>query len=400
MSLPALALPAAGSIYIWKCSGLRRPAGLASGLGRVMAVNTTLKTALIDELHLDPRNPRLGGRFAETSYDEEAILSEMSDWNLEELATSFIENGFFVQEPLIVVKERVGRSDLLLVVEGNRRLAALKLVDRAARGQPVPKRWMELIKGVEKARLEDLRGAPYLLADSRDDVIPYIGFRHVTGIREWEPGQKAGFIAYMVDEKSMSFDEVRRTIGSKNPTVKQHYLAYKIAKQLEDEDEVDSSKVSNRFSVMYLSLRTAGVANYLGVDFREVKEKTDKPVARSKLPRLVKLAHWLFGHGSVAPVVSDSRLVDKFGEILETPEALEYLERTEDPAFDTAYRYVRGTTAGLVRVMSQACDLLEEAIGVIHFHLVDPSVKSAVQRLSLDYAQLAARFPELAKAAT
>ena len=49
----------------------------------------------------------------------------MRNWVLDELAGSYLENGFWQHEALLVVKEELCGKERLVVVEGNRRLAAL-----------------------------------------------------------------------------------------------------------------------------------------------------------------------------------------------------------------------------------------------------------------------------------
>ena len=80
-----------------------------------------------------------------------------------------------------------------------------------------------------------------------------MGYRHVTGIKEWAPAEKAEYIARLVDG-GMSYREVIRAIGSKTPTVRQNYLAYKLFRQLEELDSIDVDLVERRFSLLFLSL--------------------------------------------------------------------------------------------------------------------------------------------------
>ena len=54
---------------------------------------------------------------------------------------------------------------------------------------------------------------PYILADSRQDIESFLGFRHVTGIKQWQPAQKAQYIAKLIDERGMNYEEVMRKIG-------------------------------------------------------------------------------------------------------------------------------------------------------------------------------------------
>src|SRR5690349_5906569 len=106
-----------------------------------------IDTAPLDDLLLDPRNPRLGLRNATDDLPQDAILQRMQTWALEELATSFLESGYWPQEALLVVKEQVYGAEHLVVVEGNRRLAALILLRRALNGDYASHAWQALTEG-------------------------------------------------------------------------------------------------------------------------------------------------------------------------------------------------------------------------------------------------------------
>ena len=83
----------------------------------------------IGELNLDPKNPRLTdfGLARNATQDQiiEALWSKMA---VDELALSIAENGFYKHEPLYAAREH-GK---LFVIEGNRRLAAVKLLSDSA----------------------------------------------------------------------------------------------------------------------------------------------------------------------------------------------------------------------------------------------------------------------------
>ena len=98
-----------------------------------MAVSIVLSFGNVDNLYLDPMNPRLGRHrmYRETTQVE--LLSIMREWVLDELALSYLESGgFWSHEPLIVVEESLYEEQNLIVVEGNRRLAALKALKLAS----------------------------------------------------------------------------------------------------------------------------------------------------------------------------------------------------------------------------------------------------------------------------
>jgi hypothetical protein len=81
----------------------------------------------VDDLRLDPENPRLPEEVR--NQPQPAILRFLfENMALEELAASFIANGYLSYEPLLVVRNSDGTST---VIEGNRRLATLKLLRRS-----------------------------------------------------------------------------------------------------------------------------------------------------------------------------------------------------------------------------------------------------------------------------
>lgn len=357
-------------------------------------MNTEIQYASLDELNLDPLNPRLGRENTGDGVTQEKVLSLMEDWALDELGTSFVENGFWPQEALIVVQEKIYGSIGKVVVEGNRRLAALRLLAKAASGKPVSRKWEEIVakKKIPKTLFTRV---PYLIADSREEVDAFLGFRHVTGIKEWHPAEKAEFIAKLIEKRGFSYDQVRKQIGSKTPAVRQHYISYRLLLQMEDRDEIALENVEKKFSVLYLSLRTEGAQKYLQIDIQADPDKAKKPVPPSRLKALTHFAQWLFGDEKTPPLFTDSRYVDDFGKILESPKGIEYLERTPAPSFDYALRVSGADEPELVNLLESAADNIELALSRIHLHPKSEKIKKAVERVVDDAAQLRRVFPSM-----
>ena len=197
-----------------------------------MAVHTEIKTAPVQDLLLDGRNPRLGRQNVQKNLSQDEILDVMQTFTLDELGVSMLRSGFWPQEALIAVMEKVGRHERLVVVEGNRRLAALKLLEGAAAADNVPNEWKQIweahSKKQQKALKDLLENAPYILADTRQDVQMYLGFRHVTGIKQWDPAEKAEYISNLI-ESGMTYREVTEAIGSKVASVRQSYISFRIS---------------------------------------------------------------------------------------------------------------------------------------------------------------------------
>ncbi len=325
---------------------------------------------------------------------EPKILELMKDWMLEELALSFLESGFWPQQALIAIRQFVGGRSYLVVVEGNRRLAALKLLKRAFDGNATSKKWEDLISR-RKAPSKLFEEIPYILVDSRKDVVAFLGFRHVTGIKEWNPAEKAEYIAKLIEEDKMSYEEVCRKIGSKNTTVRQHYISYRLLLQMEDQETIDLKAVEEKFSVLYLSLRSEGVQTYLDIDIFADPKKALKPVPQNKLKALAKFALWLFGDETHDPVVRESRYVDQFGKTLLNEDAVSYLERTDKPSLEVAWRIAGGDEGETIEFVQKAADSAEQALSQAHLYKKSVNLQSAILRLGRDVYQLLALFPKI-----
>lgn len=363
-----------------------------------MPLSHTIEFAALEDLFLDPRNPRLGLAVAEPSISQERVLELMRGWNLEELAVSFLENGFWPQEAVIVVKEELyGQPDTLVVAEGNRRIAALIYLRQAFEGSPRSRTWRMLVEGVTPDSKLFSR-VPCILADSRADVVAYLGFRHVTGIKQWDPAQKAEFIASMIDGMGMSYDTVRRQIGMRTDTVRRNYIAYRMLKQMDTLDiEVSQEGVEKRFSVLFLSLREEGVRSFLGIDIRSGPAEAKTPVPQAMIGDLQDFARWLFGTDDQRPLFSDSRYVGSFARILSNAEAVDYLRSSFIPSFDVALQKAGVEDEEIENQLKEANVQMELALSRVHLHLNSEPIKKAIERLALNAKELVSKFPSVAE---
>jgi hypothetical protein len=361
-----------------------------------MAIHRQIKTASFDKLFLDPTNPRLGRAHASRKTPQAKVLDLMQNFTLDELAVSFIESrSFWPQEALIVVEEKLYGKTCFVVVEGNRRLAALKLLESAIQGEPCSPRWEEF------ADLADFpsdffKTIPYILADSRDDVIAFLGFRHVTGIKQWNPSEKAEYIAKLI-EGGMSYVEVMRTIGSKTDPVRRNYISYKILLQLEDidDDRISLDHIEDKFSVLFLSIRERGVQRFLEIDIHADPEQARIPVPKEKLEDLACFAMWLFGTNDRPPLFTDSRNVSTFAKVLESPVAVSYLKASEQPSFDLAIQKSGADEPELIDRVIKATDEIEQTLSRVHLHTDSSDLRKAVTRFGKGAFELLKKFPDI-----
>jgi hypothetical protein len=239
---------------------------------------------------------------------------------------------------------------------------------------------------------------PYIPQSSRKSVRSYLGYRHVTGIKEWNPAEKAEYIAHLIEEDKLTYDQVRKRIGSKLPTVRQNYISYRLLLQMENsQDSIDVEKVEERFSVLYLSLRSKGVQTYLHIDIEADPKAARRPVPNEKLQQLANFARWLFGAEDLEPVIADSRQVDEFGRILEHSSAVDYLERSDRPSFAVARRMAGVAESEVSNHVERAADEIEEALKAAHQHKTSKRLQEAVRRVGVDAVQLLNVFPTIKK---
>lgn len=362
-----------------------------------MAIATELRYAQLDELYLDPKNPRLGRRHVEAELSQEEVLALMCDWVLDELAVSYLESGFWTHEALLVTQEELDGESRLVVVEGNRRLAALKYLYAAVEKKDVPSKWKSLVEGLEVPDILFNR-IPYILVDSRQEIEAFLGFRHVTGIKEWNTEEKAQYIARLIDEEKMTYQEVMRKIGSKTPTVRQNYISYRLLLQMEDSlEDFSHEDAKGRFSVMYLALRTQGVQKYLDIDIFADENAAQCPVPKTHLEALANFARWLFGsrEKDKKPIFPDSRSVDDFGKLLEQPPIVEYLEQEENPSFEYARERAGLNKLKTVQLLNQASSNVQIALGHVHHYEDSEDIQEAVKTLGIDVRQLLKVFPKI-----
>jgi hypothetical protein len=127
----------------------------------------------VTSLHLDKKNPRLG-RESSGRAPREIIQYLFEHDKAMEVAESIALRGYFPNEPLLAIKEE-GRY---VVVEGNRRLAALKALREPGVLEGSQQRRVEALSR-RIADLEDIATVPVTIAPSRRATDRQIAGRHI-----------------------------------------------------------------------------------------------------------------------------------------------------------------------------------------------------------------------------
>jgi len=161
----------------------------------------------VASLHLDPKNPRLG-RETTTRAPCEIIQYLFEHDKAMEVASSIATRSYFSNEPLLAIKEK----ERLVVVEGNRRLAALKALREPGLLEGSMHRQVERLSR-QIAASDDIARVPVTMAPSRRDTDRLIAGRHIgTPVLAWEAENRASFILDKLAE-GYTNNELRDSLG-------------------------------------------------------------------------------------------------------------------------------------------------------------------------------------------
>jgi len=338
----------------------------------------------IERLHLDDLNPRLPESVkGKKEIDVLTILYE--EFGLDELAISMAQNGYFDEEPLVVipwdipvgvVKKGVIKnndkfeefikkeSTHFTVVEGNRRLATARiLLSSDLRKKFRIYGWPDLIEDIS----EDLSLLPVIVYPNRNEVVPYLGVRHIAGIKKWDAYAKARYIVSML-HSGTTVEDIEQQIGDKQGSVRKSSICFNILEQARDEFDFDISNAQDDFSLLILSIGQGNIKRYLGLPVKLKDIPLKNPIKDAKLNELKNFLSWLFGEGKKVPrVIKESRDITNYlTHVVANAESVGYLLRTGD--LQAAFDLSDGEETMLKKSLANANKYLEKSLGIVHRH--------------------------------
>ena len=290
---------------------------------------TSVAKVSVERLRLDGRNPRLFAIGDEPS-DIDIIAELYRSEDLSELLQSMAANGYLDIEPLIVLEEH----GYLTVLEGNRRLAAIRLLETPALVTQILKRTRVRITvpTLPEALRDTIREVSVYRVNSREDARSFIGFKHINGAAKWGSYAKARFAANWHRSGEATLEEIAAQIGDNHDTIKRMVNGIYV---LEQADKADVFHLSDRavsrfnFSHLYTALSRTPYMRFLGLEEAWTGfEPKQNPIPKENLELLKEVLRWLFGskESDVRPVIrSQNPDVRRLGEVLDNPEALTIL---------------------------------------------------------------------------
>jgi ParB-like nuclease domain len=321
--------------------------------------NVAAKSELlpVSRLHFDRNNPRFPSKVAQGPV-QDLMQRFVRDERLLEIIESIGNHGFFPGEPLLVVPD----GNDYRVVEGNRRLAALKLLV----GELEPPAGRTSIEDAVEAATYRPKKVSCLVFDDENEILRYLGFRHITGIKAWSALQKARYASRMYKKyQKLPEDEALRLLaretGSRRDTVGQMLTALELYDRAEKENffglEIDPEQVE--FSLLGTSLSYSNLIEFLGLDSR-----TDLSVKGLSVGALKDLFDWLFvTEGRAKPIVTESRNLRKLAAVVKSPTAVKELRFSGN--LEQAYELSSGPEKALADGRKTALRKLETAQGLV-----------------------------------
>jgi hypothetical protein len=271
-----------------------------------------------EDLHFDPSNPRFarpgGGRPSEDSI--QGVLEKEPHIALE-LVDSFLENGYIDYEPLVVRKRDAADGGGYLVVEGNRRLAAIRHI-RANRAKYEK----------HKDKIADLEKIPVLIfpklsddEDRRQQRI-YLGVRHLFGFRDWPAESKARFL----DSQIHSAEDLKRTmreLNIKKSEIQRYLVPLRLRKHAKD---LWKPHEDQDFWYLGEGLNRSGIKEYIALDVN----RDNLAVKSVDMKNLKNLLGFIYGTPEKKRAdrkIEDTRELSKLAKVLSSTDARKALEK-------------------------------------------------------------------------
>ncbi len=237
-------------------------------------------TLPIGDLFLDPNNPRFAEANAkpiaeqkihQDTIQEKALQQIMREsFDVNQLMESIEEIGFLPVDRLVVVE--LPEAGKYMVVEGNRRLAAMKSLLTLADNGEID------LKEDTRASIASL---PVLVIDSQDKLVRdhtariLQGVRHIASIKPWGAYQQAQFVALMLGEgKTMA--AIKQAIGLSAQRINSLRRCYYAMDQMREDPEYGVDIKPKLFSHFEEALKQPALRTWLDWDDTQNKCLNDE----------------------------------------------------------------------------------------------------------------------------
>lgn len=329
--------------------------------------------AVVADLRIDLKNPRVPD--AEFSSEESAIDYLVNHADVDELVQSIGRSGWLDFEPLIVLEPDN------TVIEGNRRLAALRLIsDPDLRARLKYRLPVDISPSVAPTKVR------VFFVSNRADARDFIGFKHINGAYKWDSLAKARYAAeWLDDEPDTSVKVVSERLGDSHNTVLRLVNGFRVLQESErlgfDSQAVTSPRGFS-FSHLYTALPSPSVRKFLGIEADAREVLSSNPVPESHRDKLLEYMTWLYGQEGRGKhvVVSQNPDLGKLSKVLTSNAAINMLRVSQD--LTESYDLVEDKSKAFESAIFALLKTAREAASQVGKYDGDPEVLNVAQTAS------------------
>ncbi len=286
-------------------------------------------------LLLDVDNPRFGDLKGKSASQADVLDHIVEKFGVDDVLSSLAVNGYFDAEPLVC--RQMPGSTQLVVVEGNRRLAACLIITGDSRASHQARRTHDFQKMWADHGKKRIDPVPIIKFDQTQEaeLLSYLGVRHIASAQPWDSYAKASWVAKVVENSRLPLVDVALMIGDQHKTISRLLEGYYFIQQLietgnfrpEDSNRKGRGSVSEYpFSWIYTFLGYSIPRKYLALpDGPPIKN----PITQENLSRASLVTRAMFGDRSkgLSAAISDSREIGELATVFSSPEKVSMLEQ-------------------------------------------------------------------------
>ena len=242
------------------------------------ANRSNTKRVSLAKLYLDPNNYRLIHEDEQRQVPDEQITDKdvanrtfrlllgNNSQNIKDLTDSFKANGYLPVDQIQVRELSSEKGTAYVVVEGNRRVAALKLLLQQYQNQSID---------LGKLDTDIFSRVPVVLYDNPSELhhLTLMALKHISGNKKWGEWNQAKLLENMINQHQLSENKVCVKVGISKTELRRNLRALALTNQYQQSDYGDQFK-ENMFPMFREAARSPELKDWLKWD-DNTKQATD-----------------------------------------------------------------------------------------------------------------------------
>ena len=340
----------------------------------------------LDDLLLDPHNPRFAEFVSNQSTQRDIVNMIVKQYGVDDVLSSISVSGYFSAEPLVCKEQPDGTH---VVVEGNRRLAAMLILSDSDRGQDHARRrekYQQIHADHDHPAFDPVPAIIFTEQDSSDTLLSYLGVRHIVSTKEWDSYAKAAWVSRALNTSNLNLADIAEMIGDTRGTIQRMLHGFHFIEQLKKEGQFNpesslrkgrGSNTEYPFSWIYTALGFEPVRNFIELDSNPINED---PIPSDKLENAGLVVRSMFGDSNqgITPSISDSRQITDLAKVFASPDKVDYLRQGK--SVQDIERLTKPLDELLGGALIEVLSNLREITGRLSEEDIDPSAAAKLLR--------------------